>query len=94
MEDERVILSTKEAPKNLLIPLNKTGSTGSKSVLRISFAKPSSNQLEKDWVAWRPCKVLSILISSSIGIETMVFDALGNGTNFLKSSLSGAEDVK
>ena len=68
MEEDKFILSTRELPRNLLIPLNRTGSTGSKFVLRISLDEPSSSQLENDWVACRPCKALSILIKSSIGI--------------------------
>ena len=94
IEEDKFILSTRELPRNLLIPSNRAGSTGSKFVLLISFDKPSSNQLENDWVACRPCKALSIFSNSSMGIVMVDFDALGFGANFLKSSLSGAEDEK
>ena len=47
-EEERFIPSTRELPKNLLIPSNRAGSTGSKFILLISLDKASSIQLEND----------------------------------------------
>ena len=54
MDEDKVIVSTIELPKNLLMASNRLGSTGSKSVLLISFDRTSSIQLTKDWVACRP----------------------------------------
>ena len=77
MEEERFIPSTRELPKNLLMPLKRSGSAGSKSVLRISLESQSRSQLEKDCVACKPCRAFSILMKSSIGILIEDFEATG-----------------
>ena len=94
MDDDKLIVSTKELPRNLLMPSKRGGSTGSKSVLFISFDRRSSIQLAKDCVACKPCKAFSNFTNSSMGTEMDDFDAFGDGTNFLKSSFRGAEDAK
>ena len=93
-DDDKVIVSTREPPRNLFIELNKLGSAGSKFVLLISFERTSIIQPTKDWTDCRPWRTFSTLRISSMGTLIEDLDAFGRGTNFRKSSLSAAVDEK
>ena len=54
IDEERVIPSTRERPRNLFILSKSSGSAGVKSVRLISLETPSKSQPANDWVAWRP----------------------------------------